>query len=67
MLPPFVIELVISSDNIEWLYDGYIKDLGTKDNKKYVLRTLEKATDKEKYQNNINIIDAMADTFEFID
>lgn len=59
MLPPFTIELVIANENMEWKYDGYVKELGVKDGKKYSLRT----GDKEKYQASV---DAMADTFNFI-
>lgn len=57
-LPPYSVELVIAPENIDWDYVGYMKKLGDKDGKEYVLRSEEEAY--------IDLVDSMADTFEFI-
>jgi hypothetical protein len=57
-LPPYTIELVIAPENIAWDYAGYMKKLEDKDGKTYVLRAEDEAY--------ADLIDSMADTFEFI-
>ena len=59
-MPPFAIELVIASENMQWEEEAYSVNLGSGSGKKYVLRTKDSDTFKE-------LVDGMATTFEFID
>lgn len=59
-MPPFAVELVIASENLELEHEGYSKTLGSRDGKQYVLRAEKSDLYKE-------LIDEMASTFKFID
>ncbi len=56
---PYPIEFLILNKGFEWKYEGYLKEIIEKNDKKYILRT----DNKEKYGD---ILDKMAESFEFI-